>query len=48
MNSESSLLIETKEGMKSAIAHLEELVKIRAGKASPSIFDGVKLTITAL
>lgn len=45
MNSESLLLIEeTKEGMKSAIAHLErELVKIRAGKASPSIFDGIKV-----
>jgi len=45
MSDESALLLEeAKEGMTNAIAHLErELVKIRAGKASPSIFDSVKI-----
>lgn len=54
MTDDSLLLIEeTKEGMIAAVAHLErELVKIRAGKASPSVFDGVRIdyygTITPL
>lgn len=45
MTDDSLLLIEeTKEGMAQAVSHLErELVKIRAGKASPSIFDGVRI-----
>ncbi|PKP05402.1 MAG: ribosome recycling factor [Bacteroidetes bacterium HGW-Bacteroidetes-6] len=45
MTDDSLLLLEeTKEGMMNAVAHLErELVKIRAGKASPAVFDGVKI-----
>ncbi len=45
MTDDSLLLLEeTKEGMINAVAHLErELVKIRAGKASPAIFDGIKI-----
>lgn len=45
MTDDSLLLIEeANEGMTSAVSHLErELVKIRAGKASPSIFDAVKI-----
>ena len=35
---------ETKEGMQSAILHLEkELQKVRAGKASPQMLEGVKI-----
>ena len=37
-------LEETREGMQNAILHLEkELQKIRAGKASPQMLDGVKI-----
>ncbi|MEI6455236.1 MAG: ribosome recycling factor [bacterium] len=37
-------LEETKEGMQNAIVHLEkELQKIRAGKASPQMLDGVRI-----
>jgi len=37
-------LEETKEGMQNAILHLEkEFQKIRAGKASPQMLDGVKI-----
>jgi ribosome recycling factor len=45
MTDDSLLLLEeTKEGMINAVAHLErELVKIRAGKASPAVFDGIKI-----
>ena len=45
MSDESALLLEeAKEGMTNVIAHLErELVKVRAGKASPSVFDAVKI-----
>ncbi len=45
MSDDSLLLIEeTTEGMANAVSHLDrELVKIRAGKASPAIFDGVKI-----
>jgi len=47
------LLEETKEGMESAIKHLEkEFHKIRAGKASPAMLEGVKFdyygTMTAV
>lgn len=36
------LLADTESGMKKAISHLEtELVKIRAGKASPNMLDGI-------
>ncbi len=36
------ILDETEEGMKGSIAHLrDELAKIRAGKATPSMLDGV-------
>ncbi|MEI8280688.1 MAG: ribosome recycling factor [Bacteroidota bacterium] len=36
------LIEETADGMKKAIAHLEvELLKIRAGKATPQIVDGI-------
>jgi ribosome recycling factor len=36
------ILSETSAGMKRAIAHLEaELLKIRAGKASPQMLDGI-------
>ena len=42
MNDIPSILRETEEAMKKAIHHLEnELVKIRAGKASPVMLDGV-------
>lgn len=45
MTDDSILLIEeTQEDMQAAVGHLErELVKIRAGKASPNIFDGIKV-----
>lgn len=34
----------TEDGMKEAIAHLEkELLKLRAGKANPSIFEGLNV-----
>ena len=37
-------LEETKEGMHNAVLHLEkELQKVRAGKASPQMLDGVKI-----
>ena len=37
-------LEETKEGMHSALLHLEkELQKVRAGKASPQMLEGVKI-----
>ncbi len=36
------LLLETEESMKKAINHLEaELAKVRAGKASPQMLDGI-------
>jgi ribosome recycling factor len=36
------ILADTEDGMKRAINHLEaELVKIRAGKASPNMLDGI-------
>lgn len=43
MNEEIQFLLEeTKEQMEKAISHLEaELVKVRAGKASPSMLEGV-------
>lgn len=43
MNEEVQFLLEeTKEQMEKAISHLEaELVKVRAGKASPSMLEGV-------
>jgi len=43
MTEELSLIIEdTHDSMKKAIAHLEaELVKVRAGKATPNIVDGI-------
>jgi ribosome recycling factor len=43
MTEELSLIIEdTEESMKKAILHLEtELTKIRAGKASPNMLDGI-------
>jgi ribosome recycling factor len=43
MNEEVQFLLdETKEQMEKAITHLEaELVKVRAGKASPSMLEGV-------
>ncbi len=38
------IISEAQDSMKKAIAHLEdELVKIRAGKASPSMLDSVKV-----
>lgn len=45
MTEDSDLLLEmTSENMVAPITHLErELVKIRAGKASPNIFDGIKI-----
>lgn len=45
MNEEISFVIEeAEEGMKNAIAHLEkEFNKIRAGKASPAMLEGVKV-----
>ncbi|PLW92817.1 MAG: ribosome recycling factor [Marinilabiliales bacterium] len=45
MTEDSALLLDiTKENMSAPIAHLErELVKIRAGKASPNIFDNIKI-----
>lgn len=43
MNDEIELILEeAQEGMQKAIAHLEtELTKIRAGKASPNMIDGL-------
>lgn len=43
MNEEVQFLLEeTKEQMEKALSHLEaELVKVRAGKASPSMLEGV-------
>lgn len=43
MNEEVDLILQTtKEGMENAISHLEkELVKIRAGKANPSMLSSV-------
>lgn len=45
MNEEVQFLLEeTKEQMEKAISHLEaELVKVRAGKASPSMLEGVSV-----
>jgi ribosome recycling factor len=45
MTEESQLcLMETRDGMEAAIHHMErEFQKIRAGKASPSMLDGVKV-----
>lgn len=45
MTEESNLLLEmTKDSMKHAVQHLEhELQKIRAGKASPQMLDGIKV-----
>lgn len=45
MTEDSELLLEmTEENMIAPIAHLErELVKIRAGKASPNIFEGIRI-----
>lgn len=38
------ILADTEDGMKKAINHLEaELVKIRAGKASPNMLDGINV-----
>jgi ribosome recycling factor len=38
------ILAEAEEAMKKSVTHLEdELVKIRAGKASPAMLDGVKV-----
>ncbi|MBO9619366.1 MAG: ribosome recycling factor [Niabella sp.] len=40
----SKLIGATEEGMKKALTHLEsELVKIRAGKATPQIVDGISV-----
>lgn len=37
-------LDETREGMQKALDHLEyELVRVRAGKANPTVFDGIKV-----
>ncbi|MBN1182986.1 MAG: ribosome recycling factor [Bacteroidales bacterium] len=45
MEEELSLVIEdTEDKMKSALDHLEnELLKVRAGKASPHLLDGIKV-----
>lgn len=44
MDDIKSILSETDEAMKRAIRHLEaELQKIRAGKASPAMLEGVKV-----
>jgi ribosome recycling factor len=45
MNEEVTFVIEeAEEGMTNALAHLEkEFQKIRAGKASPSMLDGVRI-----
>lgn len=45
MTEDSLLLLEeTEEGMNNSVDHLQkELLKIRTGKASPTIFDGVKV-----
>lgn len=45
MNEELTFLIEeAEEGMKNAIAHLDkEFQKIRAGKASPAMLEGVRV-----
>lgn len=45
MSEELQMIIEdTEDGMKKAISHLEaELVKIRAGKASPAMLDGINV-----
>lgn len=45
MSEELQMIVEEAEdGMKKAIGHLEaELVKIRAGKASPSMLDGINV-----
>ncbi len=45
MSEELQMIIEDAEdGMKKAISHLEaELVKIRAGKANPSMLDGINV-----
>lgn len=45
MNEEAQMCLdEAKEGMQSAISHLEkEFQKIRAGKASPQMLEGVKI-----
>ena len=45
MNEEIQFLLEeTKEQMEKAISHLEaELVKVRAGKASPSMLEGISV-----
>lgn len=38
------ILGETEEGMKTALAHLEtELTRVRAGKATPSMLEGVRV-----
>lgn len=45
MNEEAQMCLdEAREGMESAISHLEkEFQKIRAGKASPQMLEGVKI-----
>lgn len=45
MTEDSNLLLEmTKDSMQHAVGHLEhELQKIRAGKASPQMLDGIKI-----
>ncbi len=45
MSEELQMIVEdTEEGMKKAISHLEvELTKIRAGKASPTMLDGINV-----
>ena len=45
MSEELQMIVEdTEEGMKKAISHLEvELTKIRAGKANPSMLDGINV-----
>ena len=45
MSDETALCLEeAKEGMNNAISHLErDLQKVRAGKASPMMLDGVKI-----
>ncbi|MEO7530625.1 MAG: ribosome recycling factor, partial [Sediminibacterium sp.] len=45
MSEELQMIIDDAEdGMKKAISHLEtELTKIRAGKANPSMLDGINV-----
>jgi len=45
MNEEAQMCLdEAREGMENAISHLERILqKIRAGKASPQMLDGIKI-----